>query len=104
MNRYVVRKIEEDGEMFVSVILANNIYEASRLAKTMTDENKDANYIICKERMDYENDDYILIGRHKNDLAYLKYLCWDLLDLEIINEKHSDLIMQVVKTDLGKGD
>ena len=83
MSSYAIYKIEEHREIRVGIIEASDIYEAAKLAKSITDSDKNANYKIGKIGGD-ETSDYIVIGRFQNELMYYRYMYWNLLDLGLI--------------------
>ena len=86
MSYFCINKIEEDCETRVGIVNANNIYEAAKLAKSITDSDKNANYSIMD--MDgNETSDYIIIGRFQNELMYYRYMYWNLLDLGLIESE-----------------
>ena len=83
MISFCINKIEEDCETRMGIVNANDIYEATKLAKSITDYDKNANYKVMKMDGD-ENSDYIMIGRSQNELMYYRYMYWNLLDLGLI--------------------
>ena len=84
MISFYINKIEEDCETRAGIVNASDIYEAAKLAKGITDFDKNANYKIGAMSGD-ENSDHIIIGRNQNDLMYYRYMYWNLLDLGLID-------------------
>lgn len=78
MAWYNIREIEEDGDKGIGSVEAEDIYEATKLFKGITERNKNKNYIIFKKD---DSSDYLMVGSFDNDLMYYKYLTWSLMDL-----------------------
>lgn len=86
MKKFGINEIEEDCESRVGTVEAEDIYEAARFFKNITDENTDSNYKIFE--MNDISGNYLIIGNSKNDLMYYNALKWQLMDegkLEIGN-------------------
>lgn len=78
MKKFGINKIEEDSESRVGTVEAEDIYEAARLFKNITDENTDSNYKIFE--MNDMSGNYLMVGNSKNDLMYYNALKWQLID------------------------
>lgn len=78
MKKFGINKIDEDSENRVGIVDAEDIYEAARLFKNITDENQDSNYKIFE--INDMSGDYLIIGNSKNDLMYYNALKWMLID------------------------
>ena len=78
MKKFGINEVEEDGESRVDSIEAEDIYEAARLFKNITDKNPDSNYRIFE--MNDISGSYLMIGNSKNDLMYYNALKWQLID------------------------
>lgn len=78
MKKFVINEIEEDSESRVGTVTAEDIYEAAKLFKGITDKNLDSNYKIYE--MNDISGNYLIIGNSKNDLMFYNALRWQLLD------------------------
>ena len=78
MKKFGINEIEEDNEIRVGTVEAEDIYEAARLFKNITDENTDSNYKIFE--MNDMSGNYLMVGNSKNDLMYFNALKWQLMD------------------------
>lgn len=78
MKKFGINEIEEGCEIRVETIEAEDIYEAARLFKNITDENPDSNYKVFE--IDDMSGNYLMVGNSKNDLMYYETLKWQLID------------------------
>ena len=78
MKKFGINEIEEGCESRVGTVEAEDIYEAARLFKNITDENPDSNYKIFE--MNDISGNYLRVGNSKNDLMYYETLKWQLVD------------------------
>ena len=78
MKKFGINEIEEDSESRVGTVIAEDIYEAAKLFKGITDKNIDSNYKIYE--MNDISGNYLIIGNSKNDLMFYNALRWQLLD------------------------
>lgn len=78
MRRYGINKIEEDCETRMGTVMAEDIYEAAKLFKSITDSDKTSNYTIFE--MDSESNDYLMVGSYDNNLMLYNALKWMLMD------------------------
>lgn len=78
MKKFGINEIEEDSESRVGTVEAEDIYEAARLFKNITDKNPDSNYKIFE--MNDMSGNYLMVGNSKNDLMYYETLKWQLVD------------------------
>lgn len=78
MKKFGINEIEEGCESRVETIEAEDIYEAARLFKNITDENPDSNYKVFE--IDDMSGNYLMVGNSKNDLMYYETLKWQLID------------------------
>lgn len=79
IKKFGINEIEEGCESRVGrTIEAEDIYEAARLFKDITDENPNSNYKIFE--MDDMSGNYLMIGNSKNDLMYYETSKWQLVD------------------------
>ena len=78
MKKFGMNEIEEGCESRVGTVEAEDIYEAARLFKNITDKNTDSNYKIFE--MNDMSGNYLMVGNTKNDLMYYNALKWQLMD------------------------
>lgn len=78
MKKFGINKIKQDDESREGIIEAEDIYEAARLFKNITDKNSDSNYKIFE--MNNMSGDYLMVGNSKNDLILYNALKWQLID------------------------
>lgn len=78
MKKFGMDEIEEACESRIGAVEAEDIYEAARLFKNITDKNPDSNYKIFE--MNDMSGNYLMIGNSNNDLMYYETLKWQLID------------------------
>ena len=78
MKKFGMNEIEEGCESRVGTVEAEDIYEAARLFKNITDKNTDSNYKIFEINDMLGN--YLMVSNTKNDLMYYNALKWQLID------------------------